>query len=162
MLLLPNRDHKKRAQDFSSPEAPLPRRPPAPADDLAQTLADHLDGVQARNLLGGVGDARPQLRRLEHLRIGTELEQLAKRLLQILEPDPEDTVAALQIPRQESQGEVARAQRHLHARTRRLERARPHFPVGAEIEVLRSVESLVPTAYGREARDAVDRHPGRA
>ena len=37
--LLPTRDHKKRAQDSLSPEAPLPRRPPSAADDLDGTLA---------------------------------------------------------------------------------------------------------------------------
>src|SRR5205807_7279500 len=41
------RDHKKRAQDFASPEAPLPRRPPTPADDLRRTLVAAPDGRQA-------------------------------------------------------------------------------------------------------------------
>src|SRR6266511_3445530 len=99
MLLLPNRDHKKRAQDFFSPEAPLPRRPPSPADDLKKTLADRVDGVQTRHLFRRLGDARAQLRRLEHLRIGAELEQLAECLLEILEADGEHTVASLEIAR---------------------------------------------------------------
>src|SRR6266480_1807429 len=100
MPLLPNRDHKKRAQDSESPEAPLPRRPPPPANDLRETLADRLDGIQLCDFGRRRGDARAELRRFDHLRIRAELQQLAERLLEILEAHREDTVAAPQVARE--------------------------------------------------------------
>src|SRR4051794_21023970 len=99
MPLLPNRDHKKRAQDSESPEAPLPRRPPAPAGNLRETLADRADGVHVRHLARSGRDSLAELRRLEHLSVRPELQQLAERVLEILEPDREDSVAALQVAR---------------------------------------------------------------
>src|SRR6266540_2979607 len=156
MPLLPNRDHKKRAQDSTSPEAPLPRRPPAPPDDLAGTLADLADGVHLCDLARRLRDPRTELRRLDHLCVGPELEQLPERLVEILEPDGEDPVPALQIARQMPQRELAGTDLHLDARTRCLERARPLLPVGGKVEVLRTFEALVPDADRDEARHAID------
>src|SRR4029078_8590073 len=109
MPLLPIRDHKKRAQDSASPEAPLPRRPPTPADDLLETLADLADGVQLRDLTRRRGDPLAQFGRFEHCRVRPELEQLAERLLEILETHGVDAVAALQVGRELAERQLSRA-----------------------------------------------------
>src|SRR5262245_41089140 len=121
MPLLPTRDHKKRAQDSASPEAPLPRRPPAPANDLFETLADPADVVQVGHLARGRGDPFAEPDRLEHLRVGPELEQLPERMLETLEADGVDAVAVLKILRKLTERELARAQRDFDARARGLE-----------------------------------------
>src|SRR5262245_46646692 len=123
MPLLPTRDHKKRAQDSASPEAPLPRRPPAPANDLFETLADPADVVQLGHLARGRGDPFAELDRLEHLRVGPELEQLAERVLETLEADGIDAVAALELRGNLGERQLAGAQRDFDARARGLERA---------------------------------------
>src|SRR5690349_16820901 len=162
MPLLPTRDHKKRAQDSASPEAPLPRRPPAPADDLFETLADLADAVQPGDFGRRRGSAVAELDRLEDLRIGPEFEQLAERLLQVLEADDVDAAAALQVGRQLAQSELAGPQLHLDARARRLEAARPLLPERGEIEALGPLEAVLANAHRDEPRHAVDTHPGRA
>src|SRR3954451_15318554 len=162
MPLLPVRDHKKRAQDSKSPEAPLPRRPPPAADNLRVTLADRADAVHGRDLARGLGDAVAELGRLEHLGVRPELEQLAEGLLEILEADGEDTVADLQVARKVAKRELARSQLHLDARPRRLERPRPLLPVRTELEVIRPLEAFIPGPHGHEARDAIDAHARRA
>src|SRR5436190_11659667 len=116
MPLLPNRDHKKRAQDSASPEAPLPRAPTCSGGRPGRTLPDLADGVHVRNFGRRRRDSVAELRRLEDFRVGAELEQLAVRLLQALEPDGVHAVAALQLAWEMSDRELAGAQLHLDAR----------------------------------------------
>src|SRR5947207_10349499 len=112
------------------------------------------------NFARGCRDPLAELDGLEHLGVRAELEQLAERLLEALEADGVDTVAALQVVRQLTDRKLACAERHLDTRPRRLERPRPFLPENAEVEVLGPLEALVAHAHGDEPRDAVDAHPG--
>src|SRR3954468_16169277 len=162
MPLLPVRDHKKRAQDSESPEAPLPRRPPPAADNLRETLADRTDAVHGRDLARSFGDAIAELERSEHLRARAELEQFTKRLLEILEADREDAAASMQVARKMAKSKFACAQLDLDARARRLEGSRPLLPVRTELEIVRPLEAFVAGPHGDEARGAIDAHARRA
>src|SRR5262245_43785149 len=122
-----------------------------------------LPSVQRRELPARLGEAVTQLRRLEHLELRAETQELAIRRAEMLERNDCPTVLVdARIARQPPYDLRIDPHRHRDARTRLLERARPLVPERGELEVARTLERLLERAHRCDARHAVDAHPDRA
>src|SRR5207302_3657630 len=85
--------------------------------------------VERRRSRGRLGDSFAQLRRLEHLGVGPEAEQLAVRVVERLEADGDATVGLDALGVAEVAADVHRdANGHLDPRPPLLEGARPLVP----------------------------------
>src|SRR5205823_10182721 len=118
--------------------------------------------VELDYLVRGRGDSFAQLGRFQHLRVGPELQQLPKRILETLEADDAGISSAPQIFRQTATYELTRSQLHFDARKRRLEALRPIPPVLSQIEALWPFEPVLAHTDRGEARHPVDTHTGAA
>src|SRR5579864_3942764 len=119
--------------------------------------------VHRRDLATRRSDPFAQLGRLEHLDLRPEPEELAIGVAEVGERD--DRAAVLvhaRLARQPAADVVVDPHRHLHARKRGFEGARPLLPEGSELERGWPLEAVRERAHRCDARDAVDAHPGRA